>query len=697
MANVKTIYSMCGMCTVRCPIAVEVKDGSIKHIWGNPHLLGGFNLCARGAAGKAFEYDDERPQYPMLRVGNRGSGQWKRVSWQEALDYIATRLNEIKHQYGPQAICLSDRGGPHTDFQKTFIASIGSPNYFNHHASCSNSVHNAHISIAGHARNTVSYDYKHCKYLVLYGRNLFESLGTTEAKDVIDMIAAGGRMIYIDVRYNYTAAKAARFFLIRPATDYALNLALINVIVNEGLYDRDFVARWVIGLDELKRFVAPYTPQWAQGETEINAAEITTMAYEAAKASPAVLFHPGWMTAWGSNDFYLRRTIYTLNALLGNYEARGGIIINKTPADVGVRLKSLLAEVPRPVGERFDGCGTIHKHLGAQWGLGQLLPEAILGETPYPIKAYIAMRHDPLASMPDPEAFKTALDRLDLLVSIDVNYSETAWYSDCILPECTFLERTDHVIAQNGLKPRLLLRRQAVKPRFDSRPRWYIFRELAHKMGVGQYFPYDSIEELIAWQLEGTGFTIEDFDHTGCIELSDQPLWFDRANGLRFNTPSGRLEIISPTLEGASIASFIPFERAEAIPAGLFRLVTSKVAVHTQGRTTSNIAILNELVAESRLWINTGRARELGVADGDEVEVSVEGFSRRITARLTDLIHVEVVFMLHGFGDSVAVRTRSFNRGVSDVRLQKGLLKLTVGGNCPLTECFVAVRPVKKE
>ncbi|MBF0539136.1 MAG: molybdopterin-dependent oxidoreductase [Nitrospirae bacterium] len=694
MNSTKTIYSICGMCTVRCPIAIEVKDGAIKHIWGNPHLLGGFNLCARGAAGKAFEYDNERPQYPMLRVGQRGSGQWKRVSWQEALDYISTRLDEIKGQYGPQAICLSDRGGPNTDLQKTFIAAIGSPNYFNHHATCSNSVHNAHISVAGYARNAVSYDYKHCKYLVLYGRNMLESLGTAESRNVIDMIGAGGKMIYIDVRYNYTAAKAAKFYIINPATDYALNLALINVILNEDLYDHEFVERWVIGLDELRLFVAPYTPQWAQQETGIGSGEITTMAREAAKASPAVIFHPGWMTAWGSNDFYLRRTIYTLNALLGSYEARGGLVINKTPADVGIRLRSLATQVPRPGGERFDGCGTRYKHLGAQWGLGQLLPEAILNETPYPIKAYIAMRHDPLASMPDPEAFKVALDRLALLVCIDVNYSETAWFSDCILPECTFLERTDHVIAQNGLSPRLLLRRQAVKPRFDSRPRWYIFRELAKRMGVGQSFPYDSIEELIAWQLQGTGLTIEDFDHTGCVELTSQPLWFDRRDGLRFNTPSGRLELISSTLEGASVASFIPFDRPEAIPNGLFRLVTSKVAVHTQGRTTSNIAILNELVSENQLWINTGRAMELAIKDGDDVEVSVEGFSGRITARLTDLIHRDVVFMLHGFGDSVAVRSRSFNRGVSDVRLQRGLLRLTVGGNCPLTECLVAVRPI---
>ncbi len=694
MADIKTIYSICGMCTVRCPIAVEVKDGTIRHIWGNPHLLGGYNLCARGAAGKAFEYDNERPQYPMLRDGKRGSGKWKRASWDEALDFVADKLNNVKDKYGTQSICLSDRGGPHTDFQKTFLAAIGSPNYFNHHATCSNSVHNAHISIAAYARNSVSYDYRNCKYLVLYGRNLLESLGTAESNNVMDMLEAGGRMTYIDVRYNYTASKASKFFVIRPASDYALNLALINVIINEDLYDHDFVDRWVTGLDELRQFVRPYTPQWAEKETEIKAGEIKKLAFEAAEASPAVILHPGWMTAWGSNDFYLRRTIYTLNALLGSYESKGGIVINKTPADTGVRLKSLVSQVPKPRGERFDGCGTRHKHLGAQWGLGQLLPQAIVSESPYPIRAYIAMRHDPIASMPDPEEFKRALGRLELLASIDVNYSETAWFSDCILPECTFLERTDHVIAQNGLKPRLLLRRQAVKPRFDTKPRWYIYKELAKRLGLGQFFPYESIEELIAWQLQDTGLTIADFDRTGYVELTKEPLWFDRKDALRFNTPSGRLEIISPTLEDSSIPSFIPFERPEVLTGNHFRLVTSKVAVHTQGRTTSNIAILNEIVSDNQLWINTDRAAELSIKDGDEVEITVDGFSGRIKARITDLIHRQAAFMLHGFGDSVPARSRSFGRGVSDVRLQKGLLKVSVGGNCPLTECVVSVRPI---
>jgi thiosulfate reductase/polysulfide reductase chain A len=300
----KNVYSICAMCTVRCPIMIEVEANEIKHIWGNPHMLGGLQLCPRGAAAKAFQYDLERPQYPLIRDGERGSGKWKRATWEEALDYVADKLKGIINKYGPRSIVLSDRGGPITDFQKTFIAGIGSPNYFNHHASCSNSVHNAHMSIAGLARNSVGFDYRNCEYLVAYGRNFFESLGTKESKNVVDMLEASGKLIYIDVRWNYTANKANKFFIIKPGTDYALNLSLIHVILKEKLYDAEFAERWIKGLDELEEFVHPYTPQWAEKETGIPAGEIFTIAHEASEAKPAVVFHPGWMTAWYSNDFY---------------------------------------------------------------------------------------------------------------------------------------------------------------------------------------------------------------------------------------------------------------------------------------------------------------------------------------------------------------------------------------------------------
>ena len=461
----KSVYSVCSMCTVRCPIEVEVENGAIKHIWGNPNLLGGRYLCPRGAAGKVFQNDTERLQHPMIRDGERGSGKWRKASWDEALDYVADNLKRIIDQHGGESVVLGDRGGPFTDMQKAFIKALGSPNYFNHHAACSNSVHNAHNAMTGHRRNTVAYDWKNCNYCILYGRNILESIGTKEAKDFIDALERGMKFTHIDVRWNYTAAKADRFLMLKPGSDYALNLALINVIVKEKLYDAKFVEKWVLGMKELVSFVEPYSPEWAEKETGIPAKQIVTIAHELAEAKPAVILYQGWMTAWTENDYYFRRSIYILYALLGAYEAKGGLLFNKNETHAGYKpVRKLVDGIPKVDKKRFDGVGWKYKHLSADYGLAQMLPHAILNEDPYPVKAFINYRFDPLSALPDPEAFKQGLMKLDLLVSIDVNYSHTAWVSDVILPEATYLERTDPVIAKGGPKPALWLRRQAVEP-----------------------------------------------------------------------------------------------------------------------------------------------------------------------------------------------------------------------------------------
>jgi thiosulfate reductase / polysulfide reductase chain A len=693
----KSVYSVCTMCTVRCPIEVEVENGAVKHIWGNPHVLGGRCLCPRGAAGKAFENDTERLQHPMIRDGERGSGRWRKATWDEALDYVAENLKKVVDTYGPESVVLGDRGGPFTDMQKAFIKALGSPNYFNHHGACSNSVHNAHNAIAGHRRNTVAYDWKNCNYCILYGRNILESIGTKEAKDFIDALERGMRFTHLDVRWNYTASKANRFLMLRPGSDYALNLGLINVIIKEQLYDKEFVERWVTGLKELIAFVEPYTPEWAEKETGIPSKDIVAIAHELAAAKPSFILYQGWMTAWTENDYYFRRSIYILYALLGAYEAKGGLLFNKNEVDAGFKpVKKLVDGPPKVDKKRFDGIGWKFKHLSADYGLAQMLPHAILNEDPYPVKAFINYRFDPLSAFPDPEAFKQGLGKLDLLVTIDVNYSHTGWVSDVILPEATYLERTDPVIAKGGPKPALWLRRQAVEPKYDAKPKWWIFKQLAERLGIGQYFPYDTIEELIEWQLKDTGFRLSDFDAKGYIELSkDQILW-DRKKGLKFKTPSKKFELVSSMLEQNGIPSFPPYEPTKSPPKGSYRLLTGKVAIHTQG-TSINNALLNELQPENTLWINAQEANKLGIKTGDLVEVSSNSAVQTVKASVTDFIHPEAVYTLHGFGREIPLQTRAYKKGMRDNTLMGGLLTVAIGGNCPITDCFVKIRKASKE
>lgn len=691
MSATSSVYSMCGMCAVRCPIRVEVEDGAVTWIEGNPHAAGiQGSLCAKGSAGLAFERDSERPQHPMIRTGPRGSGQWRKASWDEALDHVAAKLGEVVARGGPKGIALADRGGLFTDLTKSFLKAIGSPNYFDHDDSCASNVNNACKSLFGYGRGELVYDFANAKHIVLYGRNVFESLQVKEVNTILDALEAGAKLTYVDVRATVTASKADRFLLIRPGTDYALNLALIHVLLRERLHDDEFARRWVTGLAELEAFARPYTPEWAEQETGIPAGEIERLARDVAADRPKVIFHAGWMMARYADSFYASRTLHILNALMGNFEKEGGIAVAKGAADAGARgLRSLGARIPE-VTEKPVEAGM----AGAPLGTGHMvnLYKAIQTGQPYPVRALFAYRFDPLASFPDADAQRAVLENLDLLVAIDVNYSDTAWHADVILPEATYLERSNILAVQKGLKPNLVMRRQAIPPRYDAKPAWEIFTLLAERMGAGQHFPYRSIEDVWRHQLEGTGVTVEDFAAKGFVTLAKKPI-FMPPDALKLKTPSGKIELVSPSMEKRSFASLKPYQPPARPEPGSFRLAFGRSAVHTHAQSQNN-PLLNEILPENTLWINEAEARKLGVASGDLVEVSAGDRRGTIKAHVTPFIHPEAVFMLHGFGNEVPWKTRSFRRGLRDTKFAAGLLSTVdpVGGGVANLEAVVKVR-----
>ena len=693
----ESVYSICGMCTVRCPIRVDVENGVVKWIEGNPHDAGmAGRLCAKGSAGIAMLYDYERPQHPMIREGARGGGKWEKVSWDEALDYIADKLKATIDKYGPRAVALSDRGGPFREIHRSFLRALGSPNYINHDATCARNTQHAAISLFGGGRKTFNYDYKQCKHVVLYGRNVLESMRVKNANIIMDLLDRGGKITYIDVRAAGTAMKATRFWMIRPGTDYALNLAIIHTILKDNLYDAQFTDKWVADLNALKEFVIPYTPEWAAKETGIPAQEIVEFTHEVAKDSPSVIFHPGWLTARYMDSFYASRTAYILNALLGSIEAPGGLFFQKGPGDAGAKgLNSLMNTIPKPEEKRADGCGWKHKQFEAGPGLMHLFYEAMLSGEPYPIKSYIVYRHDPLLSLPDPEAQKKALDQLDLLVSIDANYSETAWYADVLLPSATYLEKSSVLCTGKGLKPSFKMRQKAIDPHNNARADWWIFKELAHRLGIGEYFQFEDIEDFWEWQLEGTGVTVEDLKQKGTVSLADKPIWWDRLNDLKFKTPSGKIELVSSHLESCGIPSLKPYESPKKPEDGMFRLAFGRSPVHTHGRTINN-PYLNEIMSENTLWINADQAEKLGIKNKDTVEVTAAdgSHSGTIQAWVSEFIHPETVFMVHGFGRKIPWQTRGYNKGLADYRFETGLLHVydPAGGANALLECMVSVK-----
>ncbi len=693
-----TVYSMCGMCAVRCPMEVTVEDGRAVWVQGNTHDAAiGASLCAKGAAGLAFEYaDDQRPQTPLIRMGPRGGGRWRRASWDEALDHIADKLRETIKAFGPRGIVLSDRGGPFNDLTRTFVQALGSPNYFNHDATCGGNVHNAARSLYGFSHAALVPDLAHTKHLVLYGRNIIESLMVKEAKAFVAAMASGMRCTYIDPRASATACKATRYWNVRPNSDYALNLAIIHEVLKQEAYDKDFVARFVSGMDTLREAVKDTTPEWQVAHTGVPAAQLRAFVTEIATQAPHVLFHPGWMTARHKQSFYVSRTALILNALMGSLEIPGGYVIAKPPEYYGRKsLRPLTARVPKVDEARVDGAGTTRPSWDPAIGMLHQAFAAMETGKPYGIGAYFAYRHDPITAMPDGEALRRALDKLTLLVSIDVRYSELGWYADVILPEATYLERANILAQFPGPVPVFAMRDQAVAPRFDSRPAWWIFREILHRMGIKEALDFETIEELWNYQLDGTGVTVDEMRRAGIVSLAAAPKLTPR-DTLRFPTRSGKIEIESETLTNAGLSSLPPYEPKQAPAGDRFTLLFGRTATLAHGQSLNN-PLLNEIAPRQALWIHPDRAGPLGIADGDEVEVHGGGaYLGRINARVTPWIHPEAVFMLHGYGATVPVATRARGVGVADQRLQHGKLYDfdPAGGGCALTETIVRVTPV---
>ncbi|MBI9079301.1 MAG: molybdopterin-dependent oxidoreductase [Pseudodesulfovibrio sp.] len=688
------VNSICGMCSVRCPIQVEVVDGKAEYIQGNPKAAGIMgSLCPRGAAGTALTYDEERPQHPMIREGERGEGKWKQVSWDEALDHVAGKLTAIQAKYGKESVLLSDRGGPFRDFYRAFLRGIGSPNYNNHDSACARNVQNSALSVFGFGRKGVSYDFKNAKHVIMQQRNIFEAINVAEVNNLLTGMDKGCKLSVIDIRANVTATKADNFFLIRPGTDYGFNLAVINVIINEKLYDKQFVTDWMEDFDTLKDFVQQYTPEWAEKETGVSAESLRDFARQLGEAAPSVIWHPGWMTARYSDSFYMSRTIYIINALLGAIGAKGGLPFMNKPGDVGANdLKSFMDLYPKPEAKRADGIGWQEgrKHFDAGPGLVNLAYEAIEKGQPYPVKAYIAQRHDPLMAFPDSADVKSMWDNIELLVAVTFSWSDTAWFSDVVLPISPYLERDDTIMTKNGPKPSLLVRKRAMEPLYDTKAIWEIYAGLAKRMDLDE-LNYTNIEDIWKFQLEGTGVSIEDFAETGMVSLASEPLYKPIKTG-SFKTPSGKVQILDAKLEEDGQPSLKPYVSPERPPTGKFRITFGRCALHTQGHTVNN-SLLHERMGENTLWINTQCAKDIGIENDEYVTVNNNGYSGKIRAFVTDFIHPEAVFMIHGFGHTLPCESRARNKGVADNELMpKGIRKYDkCGGGIAMQEHFISV------
>jgi len=240
------IYTLCEMCVWRCGVRARVKDGRVVKLEGNPdHPHSKGKLCARGQAGLMTTYDQDRVLTQLIRVGKRGEGLIRKDSWEEALDFVAEKMLEIKKNYGPEAMVFSSTHNLSQPAFENLLYGFGSPNYGTQRSLCFNAMINAFLLTYGIEEPARNYD--NVKFILLVGRNLLEAISTSETSALVEAKARGAKIVYLDPRFTKTAAIADEYYAIRPGTDSAFLLAMINVIITEELGDCEFVKiyRWL--------------------------------------------------------------------------------------------------------------------------------------------------------------------------------------------------------------------------------------------------------------------------------------------------------------------------------------------------------------------------------------------------------------------------------------------------------------------
>lgn len=655
MRDMQVIKTDCAMCVNCCGIDAYVREGRLVKVEGmKEHPVNRGELCPKGEKLVQYLYSEYRLKYPLKRE----NGSWKRISWDEAMDTIATKLMKIREKYGARALAVycGSVGVEHLEaafFAQRFRGAYGTPNFFSVESGCFRQRILTRQMTFG---RYITEDIEKAKCIVLWGHNPDASRWLV-AKWIREALERGARLIVVDPR-RIPLAKEGLYLQIRPGTDCALALGMINVIISEELYDKAFVKEWTMGFDQLKEHIKKYPVEKVEEITWVPAADIK-------RAARILATHKGTSIVQGTcsldrqkNDVQNSRALAVLQAITGNIEVPGGWVSSRILPLTDLRI---------PVKERPIGADEypLHDELWgrhAAYGQGMVLPEVILTGNPYSIKALIVTAGNPALTMPDSKAYKQALEKLDLVVTIDLFMNETAELSHIVLPACSFLEQTGiggyPIGLMHGISY-MMLRRKVIDPIGESMPDWLIWSKLGRRMGYDDYFPWKTDEEMVQHLLEPSDMTVKQLEeHPEGILYA--PKSYDLYKKSGFKTPSKKIEIYSKTLEQAGFDPLPTYVEPSRSPVSTpelakeYPLILTTGArileyIHTQLRNIPEIRHQNpDPIAE----IHPGTAAKYGIVDGGKMIVETKEGSIKIKAKVTPDIVEQVVSVPHGWAEA---------------------------------------------
>jgi thiosulfate reductase/polysulfide reductase chain A len=668
------VPTFCELCFWKCGVLAHVKNGKVTKIVGNPaHPLSRGRICPRGTGGAGLLYDPDRLKTPLLRRSKRGAQIFEPVSWAVALDETARQLDAIRTKYGPETLALFTHGWGGSWFTRLMQA-YGSPNIAApSYAQCRGPRDVAFTLTYGQGVGSPeAIDIENARCITLLGSHLGENMHNTQVQELADAIGKGAQLVVVDPRFSVAASKAKYWLPIKPGTDIALLLAWMNVIITEKRYDADYVAKYATGFDELTKHVADKTPEWAYPITGLPADQIRETGRFIAASRPASLIHPGRHATWYGDDTQRLRAVGILAALLGSWGRRGGYILPSAmelPKYPGKKPE----HAPHAVADRLQP--SLYPLADETLASG-VCDATIPGKAPYQLRGWIVYGTNLIQSLPDQRNVEKAIQELDFIATVDVLPSEITGWSDVVLPESTYLERYDDVWSPAYKQPFLAVRQPAVAPMYDSKPGWWIARELANRLALGDYFDWKDPQEIIRWRINAAGRDVDKTLASGVAIGPRVPVCEEEGLQLSFDTPSKKIELHSTTLAAAGFDPIPNYTPHPEPPSGMFRLLSGRAPMHTFGRTANN-RFLGSVFAENEVWINADAARSLPgfeekpLRSGEYVILENQDGVRstRVRANVTERIRGDAVFLVHGFGHTSKGLTFARGRGASDSAL----------------------------
>ena len=543
--------AICGVCPGGCGIIATLKNARLVKIEPDRSVPYG-NLCIRGKAGPEIVYSQDRLKVPLIRTGERGEGRFRTASWDEALDLVAEHMKMIRETYGAQAFVYHSGRGVFeqsmADFGGTFLYPFGSPNMANVGSLCFNSYGVlAPVPTFGVGGPALLPDIENSKAIVFWGANPITDSPPFMFPRVVKAKKRGARIIAIDHMRSDIARRADEWMAVRSGTDGALALGMIRTIINEGLYDREFVDKWTLGFAELKEYVQSFSPEAVERTTGVPKDAVIALAREIATTKHVSLrMYTGLeYTTSGVQNI---RAVYLLMALAGHLDVPGGLLIGP-PApwygnQTGVKVPDEVAQIGD---DKYPVFGDLVKN--AQF---MEFPAAVLEGRPYPARGLLIHGASTLTSYPQPHLWEEAYSKLDFLAVIDIFMTGECRFADVVLPAATEFEITSYQHYPGYAR----LREPVVAPIGQARNNLLILAALAEKLGYGDLYPQTE-EEILKAAFARKPELLEELKENpkGVRPPSKETRYRKWESGLLrrdsqpgFDTPSGKVEIASTIL-----------------------------------------------------------------------------------------------------------------------------------------------------